>query len=197
MLHLYFTKYVVWGDGNDYQLANWSQKSQRNKAKLKRVYASTNIYFSWLASMPPQQESTLLSRWTGMFLTTSGITFKHYQASWNIIKDHQALLSITEHHWESLSILDGSPQMTEANLRTLLCPKFCYWWGSWTIQLGSCLPRWNTVGSPPWLWKVSLNFISIYHSRTVLESSEQAADSKTVPGFDNWPKFGRVIQQFW
>ena len=49
---------------------------------------------------------------------------------------------------------------------------------------------------PPWLWKVSLNFISIYYLGTVLESSEQA-DSKTVPGFDNWPKFVRVIEQFW
>ena len=31
-------------------------------------------------------------------------------------------------------------------------------------------------------------------SGTVLESSGRA-DSKTVPGFDNWPKFDGVIEQ--
>ena len=132
-----------------------------------------------LASTPPQQESTLLSRWTGRLLMTSGIIFILVL---NIVRKKQTSNYFCG-HYVYIAILDSSPQTIEANLRTLLCPKFCHWWGSWTIQLGSFLLKWNTMGSmPPWLWKVLLNFIWIYYSGTALESSKQA-DSKTVPGF--------------
>ena len=44
----------------------------------------------------------------------------------------------------------------------------------------------------PWLTQAILGQIQL--SGTVLESSGQA-DLKTVPGFDNWPKFEGVIEQ--
>ena len=43
----------------------------------------------------------------------------------------------------------------------------------------------------PWLTQAILGQIQL--SGTVLESSGRA-DSKTVPVFDNWPKFGGVIE---
>ena len=44
----------------------------------------------------------------------------------------------------------------------------------------------------PWLSQPNLGQIKL--SGTVLEPSGQA-DSKTVPGFDNWPRFVGVIEQ--
>ena len=44
----------------------------------------------------------------------------------------------------------------------------------------------------PWLSQPNLSQIKL--SGTVLESSGRA-DSKTVPGFDNWPRFVGVIEQ--
>ena len=44
----------------------------------------------------------------------------------------------------------------------------------------------------PWLSQPNLGQIKL--SGTVLESSGRA-DSKTVPGFDNWPRFVVVIEQ--
>ena len=44
----------------------------------------------------------------------------------------------------------------------------------------------------PWLSQPNLGQIKL--SGTVLESSGRA-DSKTVPGFDNWPRFVGVIEQ--
>ena len=44
----------------------------------------------------------------------------------------------------------------------------------------------------PWLTQAILGQIQL--SGTVLESSGRA-DSKTVPGFDNWPKIEGVIEQ--
>ena len=44
----------------------------------------------------------------------------------------------------------------------------------------------------PWLSQPNLGQIKL--SGTVLESSGRA-DSKIVPGFDNWPRFVGVIEQ--
>ena len=102
-----------------------------------------------LTSMPPQWESSLLSRWTGRFLTTAGIIFILVL---NIVWKKQ-----TSHyfcwHYVYIAISDGSPQTTEANLRALVSK------GLHLMRRMSCLRRCNTMGSmPPWLWKVSLNF---------------------------------------
>ena len=184
MLHLYFNKNVVWGDWNDYQLANWRRKSQLHKTELERVYASTNIYFSTSQPCYQGEQEDFWQHQDNIYFSSKYCSKKQ-------------TLNCFCGQYVYIAILDGSPQTTEANLRTLLCPKVCLWWGSWMIQLGSCLPRCNTVGSmPPWLWKVSLIIILINYSGTVLESSEQA-DSETVPSFDNWPKFVRFIEKFW